>query len=54
MNLIERIKARRDGKREDREAIAKVREEQLRAGDEPPTSIAETIEDVAGQFPPSA
>jgi hypothetical protein len=53
MNLLERLKRRRAEKRADREAIAKTAQEMHRAGDDETKSISETVNDVAGQFPPA-
>jgi hypothetical protein len=52
MGLFERFKAWRAAKKEDRAAIARALQEERRAGDEPPKSISDTVEDVAGEFPP--
>jgi hypothetical protein len=50
--LIERFKSWRAAKKEDRTAIAHALQEQRRAGDEPPKSLSETVENTAGEFPP--
>ena len=52
MGLIERFKAWRAAKKEDRAAIAHALQEERRAGDEPPKSLSETSENTAGEFPP--
>jgi hypothetical protein len=52
MGLIKRFRAWRAAKKEDRAAIAQAQQEQLRAGDEPAKSLSETVDDVAGTFPP--
>jgi hypothetical protein len=52
MSLFERFKAWRAAKKEDRTAIARALDQERRAGDEPPRPISETVEDVAGEFPP--
>jgi hypothetical protein len=52
MGLFERFTAWRAAKNEDRAAIARAREEERRADDEPPKSISDTVEDVAAEFPP--
>jgi hypothetical protein len=49
---MKKIKAWRQVKRDDRAAIAMARQESIRAGDEPRPSMADTVDDVAGQFPP--
>jgi hypothetical protein len=51
MHLVERFKAWRASRKEERDAIAEARREQLRAGDEPERSQTDTVEDVAGEFP---
>jgi len=53
VNFLERLKAWRAGRNEERDAIAQAEREQLRAGDEPERSQADVVEDVAGQFPPN-
>jgi hypothetical protein len=53
VELWERLKSWRASRREEREALARARQEQLRAGDEPQRSQADVVEDAAGQFPPS-
>jgi hypothetical protein len=52
VGLIERFKAWRAAKNEDRAAIARALQEERRAGDEPPKSLSETVENAAGEFPP--
>jgi hypothetical protein len=52
MRLVERFKAWRAARREEQAAIARSLQQERRAGDEPPPSISETVEDTAGQFPP--
>ena len=52
MNPIERFKAWRAAKKEDQEAIARARQEERRAGDDPLRSQGEIVEDVADTFPP--
>ena len=52
MGLFERFTAWRAAKKEDRSAIAHALQEERRAGDEPPKSISDTVEDAAGEFPP--
>lgn len=54
MGLVGRFRRWRAGKKEDRQAIARAAREARRAGDEPPTSMSDTVEDVAGRFPPQA
>ena len=49
--LIERFKAWRVAKKEDRAGIARALQEARRAGDEPPKSLSETVENAAGEFP---
>jgi hypothetical protein len=51
MHLLERLKEWRASRREERDAIARAHQEQARAGDEPERSQADTVEDVANQFP---
>ncbi|HXK13660.1 MAG TPA: hypothetical protein VNH45_03915 [Gaiellaceae bacterium] len=51
MALIERFKAWRVAKKEDRAGIARALQEARRAGDEPPKSLSETVENAAGEFP---
>ena len=53
MKLLERLKQRRAEKQADSEAIATAAQESRRAGDDPPTSLSEIVEDAAGQYPPS-
>jgi hypothetical protein len=52
VGLVKKMKAWRQTKREDQAAIAMARQEMMRAGDEPRPSMEETVDDVAGQFPP--
>jgi hypothetical protein len=52
VGLIERFKAWRAAKKEDRAAIARALQEEQRAGDEPPKSLSETVGNAAGEFPP--
>jgi hypothetical protein len=52
VGLLERFLAWRAGKKQDRQAIARSRQEDLRAGDEPSESLSETVSDAAGTFPP--
>jgi hypothetical protein len=52
MGLIERFKAWRAAKKEDRAAIARALHDERRAGDEHPKSLGETVENAAGEFPP--
>ena len=52
MGLVKKIKAWRQATREDQAAIAMVRKESMRAGDEPRLSMEETADNVAAQFPP--
>jgi hypothetical protein len=53
VQLLERFKAWRAGRKEERDAIAQARHELQRAGDEPERSAADTVEDVANEFPPN-
>ena len=53
MKWLERLKERRAEKRADREAVARADQEARRADDDQPRSISETVEDLAGQFPPA-
>jgi hypothetical protein len=53
MKLVERLKERRAEKRADREAVARAAQEARRADDDQARSISETVEDVAGQYPPA-
>lgn len=54
MGLVQKIKAWRQAKREDRAAIEAARQESMRAGDEPSPSPADTVDNVGGQYlPPS-
>ena len=52
MGVLDRLKAWRAAKQEDRAAIADALEQELRAGDEPATSISDTVDDAAGEYPP--
>jgi hypothetical protein len=52
VGIVKKIKAWRQAKREDQAAIAMARQESMRAGDEPRPSMEETVDNVAGQFPP--
>jgi hypothetical protein len=52
VRLVKKIRAWRQAKREDRAAIAMARQESVRAGDDPRRTMTETVDDVAGQFPP--
>jgi hypothetical protein len=52
VGLVKKIKAWRQAKREDQAAIAMARGESMRAGDEPSPSMEDTVDNVAGQFPP--
>jgi len=52
VGLVKKIKAWRQAKRESQAAIAMARQELMRAGDEPRPSMSDTVENVAGQFPP--
>ena len=52
IGLVQRFKAWRSAKKEDRAAIARALQEERRAADEPPKSISDTVEDAAGEFPP--
>jgi hypothetical protein len=54
MNPVRRFKRWRAAKREDRAAVARSAEQARRAGDEPPRSMSDTVEDVAGTFPPQS
>ena len=45
MSLLARIRARLKEKKEDREAIAKEQQEELRAGDEPQETQIDTVGD---------
>jgi hypothetical protein len=54
MRLLKRLKERRAEKQADREAIAKAAQEMRRTGDDETKSISETVNDVAGQFPPAS
>ncbi|HUK98494.1 MAG TPA: hypothetical protein VLV46_12615 [Gaiellaceae bacterium] len=51
MSLLRRLKEWRAARRADREAVARAREESRRAGERPPRSLADTVEDAAGRFP---
>jgi hypothetical protein len=50
--LIERFKAWRSARKEDRAATARALQQEQRAEDEPARSLSETVEDVAGEYPP--
>jgi hypothetical protein len=52
MGLFERFKAWRAAKKEDRVATDRALQEERRAGDQPAKSMSDTVEDVAGEFPP--
>jgi hypothetical protein len=52
VNLIRRWLARRAERKQDLAAIARSRRELTRAGDEPPKSMSDTVDDVAGTQPP--
>jgi hypothetical protein len=52
MNLFRRVLEWRASRKADREAIAREREEALRAGDEPAQSMSETVMSAAAKFPP--
>jgi hypothetical protein len=52
MGLFDRLEAWRAAKREEREAIVEAADEARRAGDEPPRSLGETVDDAAGTMPP--
>jgi hypothetical protein len=54
MGLVDRLKKWRAAKQEDRAAIATALQQERRAGDEPPKSISDTVEEAAGEFPPLA
>jgi hypothetical protein len=54
MRLLKRLKERRAEKEADREAIGRAAEESRRAGDDQPRSISETVNDAAGQYPPTS
>jgi hypothetical protein len=49
---VNKIRAWRQAKRKDQAAIAMARQESMRAGDEPRPSMSDTVDSVAGQFPP--
>jgi len=49
LDLLRRLKERRAEKEADRKAIAAARHEQMRAGDDEPESLVETVEN-ADQF----
>jgi hypothetical protein len=50
--LIERFKAWRAARKEDRAATARALQQRQRAGDEPTRSLSETVDDAAGEYPP--
>jgi hypothetical protein len=50
--LIERFRAWRAARKQDRAAIARAVQQQRRADGEPVRSLSETVEDVAGEHPP--
>lgn len=50
--LIERFKAWRAARKEDRAATARALQQGQQAGDQPARSLSETVEDVAGEYPP--
>jgi hypothetical protein len=50
--LIERFMAWRAARKEDRVATARALQQEQRAEDEPARSLSETVEDVAGEYPP--
>jgi hypothetical protein len=52
VGLIERFKAWQAAKKEDRATIARALKAERRAGDEPPKSLSETVENAAGESPP--
>ncbi len=54
MKLLERLKQRRADKRADREAVARAAQESRRADDDQASSLSETVEDVAGRYPPAS
>jgi hypothetical protein len=51
-NPISWYLARRKAKKEDREDIARAQREQLRAGEEEPESMSETVEEAFSRLPP--
>jgi len=51
VGLLSKIKAWQQAKREDRAAVEAARQESMRAGDEPSPSMAETVDNVGGQYP---
>jgi len=51
MKLLERLAAWRQGRKDDRAAIAAATAERRRADDEPRTSMSETVERGSGTFP---
>jgi hypothetical protein len=53
MGLLSRLKEHRAAKKEDRAAIAREFQQERRAGDDPGTSMAEKVDNVAAQFPRS-
>jgi hypothetical protein len=52
MNPIAWLVARRKAKKEERREIAAAQQGLRRAGDEPGKTMAETVENAAGEFPP--
>ena len=54
MGLFERFKAWRAAKQEDRAATERALQQERRAGDDPPRSMSDTVDDVGGEFPPPA
>jgi hypothetical protein len=52
VNLLQRWLARRAERKQELAAIAQSRRELTRAGDEPPKSMSDTVDDVAGTQPP--
>ena len=52
MNPISWYLAWLRAKREDRQAIARAQREQLRAGEDQPASMSETLEEAESKFPP--
>ena len=51
MGLLQRLKEWRQGTKDDREAIARERDQERRADDESGRSLSDTVGDTAGQFP---
>jgi hypothetical protein len=52
VSLLGRLKNWRAAKKADRRAIARAASEARRADDEPTKSTTDTVDDVAGTFPP--